>query len=86
VGGARLRRALSLRDLIIYGVIVISPTAPMTFFGILSARTRSRRSTILIAMFAMLLTAISYGRMARAYPSAGSGSPMSGAKLAGLGY
>jgi amino acid transporter len=74
VGGARLRRALSLRDLIIYGVIVISPTAPMTFFGILSARGHGHAaSTILIAMFAMLLTAISYGRMARAYPSAGSG-------------
>jgi len=74
VGGARLRRALSLRDLIFFGVIVISPTAPMTFFGILSARGHGHAaSTILIAMFAMLLTAISYGRMARAYPSAGSG-------------
>jgi putrescine importer len=73
-GGSRLRRALSLRDLIIYGVIVISPTAPMTFFGILSQRGNGHAaSTILIAMFAMLLTAISYGRMARAYPSAGSG-------------
>jgi len=72
--GSRLRRALSLRDLIIYGVIVISPTAPMTFFGILSQRGHGHAaSTILIAMFAMLLTAISYGRMARAYPSAGSG-------------
>ncbi len=29
-------------------------------------------TTILIAMFAMLLTAVSYGRMARVYPSAGS--------------
>jgi putrescine importer len=55
-------------------VIVISPTAPMTFFGILSQRGHGHAaSTILIAMFAMLLTAISYGRMARAYPSAGSG-------------
>jgi putrescine importer len=72
--GSRLRRALSLQDLIIYGVIVISPTAPMTFFGILSQRGHGHAaSTILIAMFAMLLTAISYGRMARAYPSAGSG-------------
>ena len=46
----------------------------MTFFGILSQRGHGHAaSTILIAMFAMLLTAISYGRMARAYPSAGSG-------------
>jgi amino acid transporter len=70
----RPRRALSLRDLIIYGVIVISPTAPMSFFGILSKRGNGHAATmILLAMFAMLLTAISYGRMARAYPSAGSG-------------
>jgi amino acid transporter len=70
----RLRRALSKRDLIIYGVIVISPVAPCTFFGILTQRGNGHASTtILIAMFAMLLTAISYGRMARAYPSAGSG-------------
>jgi amino acid transporter len=70
----RPRKALSLRDLIIYGVIVISPTAPMSFFGILTKRGNGHAATmILLAMFAMLLTAISYGRMARAYPSAGSG-------------
>jgi amino acid transporter len=46
----------------------------MTFFGILSQRGHGHAAAmILIAMFAMLLTAISYGRMARAYPSAGSG-------------
>jgi putrescine importer len=46
----------------------------MTFFGILSQRGHGHAaSMLLIAMFAMLLTAISYGRMARAYPSAGSG-------------
>jgi len=46
----------------------------MTFFGILSKRGNGHAATtILLAMFAMLLTAISYGRMARAYPSAGSG-------------
>jgi amino acid transporter len=69
----RLRRALTLWDLILYGVIVIQPTAPMSVFGVLSDRGRGHVvTTILIAMIAMLLTAISYGRMARAYPSAGS--------------
>lgn len=29
-------------------------------------------TTILIAMFAIMLTAVSYGRMASVYPSAGS--------------
>src|ERR1700680_5343510 len=69
----RLRRSLTLVDLILYGVIVIQPVAPMSVFGVLSDRGRGHVvTTILIAMVAMLFTAISYGRMARAYPSAGS--------------
>lgn len=68
-----LRRTLTLWDLILYGVIVIQPVAPMSVFGVLSDRGRGHVVTaILIAMVAMLFTAISYGRMARAYPSAGS--------------
>src|ERR1700756_2931145 len=69
----RLRRTLTLWDLILYGVIVIQPVAPMSAFGALSDRGRGHVVTaILVAMVAMLFTAISYGRMARAYPSAGS--------------
>jgi putrescine importer len=72
-GGPRLRRTLTLRDLILYGVIVIQPVAPMSVFGVLSERGHGHVVTaILIAMVAMLFTGISYGRMARAYPSAGS--------------
>ncbi len=71
--GPRLRRTLTLWDLILYGVIVIQPVAPMSSFGALSDRGRGHVVTaILIAMVAMLFTGISYGRMARAYPSAGS--------------
>jgi putrescine importer len=69
----RLRRTLTLSDLILYGVIVIQPVAPMSVFGVLSDRGHGHVVTaILIAMVAMLFTGISYGRMARAYPSAGS--------------
>src|SRR6266581_8737798 len=69
----RLRRSLTLWDLILYGVIVIQPVAPMSVFGVLSDRGRGHVVTaILIAMVAMLFTGISYGRMARVYPSAGS--------------
>ena len=69
----RLRRTLTLWDLILYGVIVIQPVAPMSSFGALSDRGHGHVVTaILIAMVAMLFTGISYGRMARAYPSAGS--------------
>ena len=71
--GVRLRRTLTLSDLILYGIIVIQPVAPMSVFGVLSDRGRGHVVTaILIAMVAMLFTGISYGRMARAYPSAGS--------------
>jgi putrescine importer len=69
----RLRRSLTLWDLILYGIIVIQPVAPMSIFGLLNQRGHGHAATmILVAMIAMLLTAISYGRMARAYPSAGS--------------
>jgi putrescine importer len=84
----RLRRALGLWDLILYGVIVIQPTAPMSVFGVLSNRGRGHVvTTILIAMVAMLFTAISYGRMARAYPSAGSAFTYVGREInPALGY
>jgi amino acid transporter len=85
---AKLRRALTLWDLILYGVIVIQPTAPMSVFGVLSNRGRGHVVTaILIAMAAMLFTAISYGRMARAYPSAGSAFTYVGREInPALGY
>src|ERR1700735_4524119 len=71
--GPRLRRSLTLWALILYGIIGIQPGAPMSVFGVLSDRGHGHVvTTILIAMVAMLFTAISYGRMARAYPSAGS--------------
>jgi putrescine importer len=85
---ARLRRSLTLWDLILYGVIVIQPVAPMSVFGVLSERGHGHVvTTILIAMVAMLFTAISYGRMARAYPSAGSAFTYVGQEInPALGY
>src|SRR5437016_2915396 len=86
--GPRLRRTLTLWDLILYGVIVIQPVAPMSVFGVLSERGHGHVvTTILIAMVAMLFTAISYGRMARAYPSAGSAFTYVGQEInPALGY
>jgi putrescine importer len=87
-GAVRLKRSLTLWDLILYGVIVIQPVAPMSVFGVLSARGHGHVvTTILIAMVAMLFTAISYGRMARAYPSAGSAFTYVGQEInPALGY
>ncbi len=60
----------------------------MSVFGVLSDRGRGHVvTTILIAMVGMLFTAISYGRMARAYPSAGSAFTYVGQEInPALGY
>jgi len=85
---ATLKRALGLYDLILYGIVVIQPVAPMSSYGVLVSRGKGHVVTaILIAMMAMLLTAWSYGRMARAYPSAGSAFTYVGKELhPSLGY
>jgi len=87
-GVQRLRRTLTLWDLILYGIIVIQPVAPMSSYGVLSNTGRGHVvTTLLIAMVAMLFTAISYGRMARAYPSAGSAFTYVGQEInPALGY
>src|ERR1700756_3649581 len=84
----RLKRTLTLWDLILYGIIVIQPVAPMSVFGVLSDRGRGHVvTTLLIAMLAMLFTAFSYGRMERAYPSAGSAFTYVGQEInPALGY
>jgi putrescine importer len=59
--------------LVFVGIILVQPTAPMPLFGVVQQEAHGHVVTaILVAMVAMLFTAISYGRMARAYPSAGS--------------
>lgn len=69
----RLRRVLSLPDLVIYGIILIQPVAALPLFGHANHLSRGHAvTTILIAMFAMIFTAVSYGRMAGRYPAAGS--------------
>jgi amino acid transporter len=83
-----LKRVLRLSDLILYGIIVIQPVAPMSSYGVLFNRGHGHvTTTILIAMVAMLLTALSYGRMARVYPSAGSAFTYVGKEIhPALGY
>ncbi|ABF42017.1 putrescine:proton symporter, AAT family [Candidatus Koribacter versatilis Ellin345] len=83
-----LKRSLGLWDLILYGIIVIQPTAPMPAFGVFSNGGKGHVVTsILIAMIAMVFTAMSYGRMARVYPSAGSAYTYVGRELhPALGY
>jgi len=64
---------LTLWDLIFYGIVLIMPIAPVPIFGIAQKLSRGHFvTTILFAMVAMIFTAISYGRMAALYPTAGS--------------
>jgi putrescine importer len=78
----RLRRVLTFWDLIFYGIVVIQPTAPLPVFGIVNTVSRGHAVTaILLAMVAMMLTAFSYGRMARVYPNAGSAYTFVGREL-----
>lgn len=69
----RLKRVLGLWDLIYYGIILISPIAAVPMFGEAQVLSKGHAvSTLLAAMVAMTATAVSFGRMATVYPSAGS--------------
>ena len=69
----RLRRVLTLKDLIFYGIVLIQPIAPVGVFGLVLEMSRGQAAaTIVLAMIAMMCTAFCYGRMSALYPSAGS--------------
>jgi putrescine importer len=58
---------------VLYGMVAVTPSAPATVFGLAEVKSHGHAVvTILAAMAAMVLTAVSYGRMAALYPSAGS--------------
>ena len=68
-----LRRTLTTRDLIVYGLLFIGPLAPVGVFGVLDARTNGAVASVyLFATVAMAFTAWSYAEMSRAVPHAGS--------------
>ncbi len=79
---------LKTADLIVYGLVLIQPIAPVGIFGIANVPSHGHvTSSILLAMFAMMLTALSYGRLAALYPSSGSAySYVSGAFNPIAGY
>lgn len=68
-----LKRVLSRRDLIIYGLVILTPTAPYPVYGIVQQTSHGHAAlSYLVAMTAMLFTAASYGKMSAAFPAAGS--------------
>lgn len=69
----KLKRVLGLWDLVYYGIILTSPIAVVPLFGEAQVLSHGHAViTILAAMVAMTATAVSFGRMATVYPSAGS--------------
>jgi putrescine importer len=87
-GAPGLSRVWGLKELVFYGIILTTPTAPMPVFGIVSQVARGHVvTTILLAMLAMTFTAVSYGRMAAVYPHSGSAYAYVGRELhPSLGY
>ncbi|HEY1888777.1 MAG TPA: APC family permease, partial [Steroidobacteraceae bacterium] len=69
----QLDRALTLTDLIVYGMIFMVPIAPFAVFGFAWQDAKGMVAlTYLIGMVGMLFTALSYAAMSQAYPLAGS--------------
>jgi amino acid transporter len=69
----KFRRVLSRRDLVLYGLVILTPTAPYPVFGLVQQLSGGHAAlSYLVAMIAMFFTAASYGKMAAAFPSAGS--------------
>ncbi len=68
-----LKRVLSRRDLILYGLVILTPTAPYPVYGIVQQTSHGHAVlSYVVAVVAMLFTAASYGKMSGAFPAAGS--------------
>ena len=68
-----LRRSLSTRDLIVYGMVFMVPIAPWGVFGFVWHDSKGMVSlAYMIGLFGMFFTALSYATMSRAFPVAGS--------------
>lgn len=70
---ARLQRTLSLGAVVLFGIAYMTPIIVLGTFGILAQSTTGMvPAAYLAALVAMFFTAMSYGRMASAFPVAGS--------------
>ena len=68
-----LVRTLGTRSLVLFGLAYMTPIIVLGIFGIVASVTAGATpAAYLLALIAMLFTASSYGRMARAFPVAGS--------------
>ncbi|MFE4672879.1 APC family permease [Streptomyces sp. NPDC056723] len=64
---------LSLTSVVTFGLAYMAPSMVMVIFGVISAVSSGAAPTaLLVATGAMFLTALSYAKMARHYPTSGS--------------
>ncbi|HWO98725.1 MAG TPA: APC family permease [Bacillus sp. (in: firmicutes)] len=72
-GASELKRSLTLRDVILFGLSFMAPITVFTTYGIAIDSTHGMIPTAyIIALAVMLFTAYSYGKMVQEYPIAGS--------------
>lgn len=68
-----LKRSLTLYQLVLFGLAYMTPMIVFGTYGVMAEITNGFVPTAyLVALIAMLFTANSYGKMVRAFPSAGS--------------
>jgi putrescine importer len=68
-----LKRALGPTALVLFGLTYLAPVTVFTTYGIVTETTDNHLpSAYVVALVAMLFTALSYGAMARRYPVSGS--------------
>jgi amino acid transporter len=69
----QLHRALTTKDLVIYGLIFMVPIAPYSVFGFVYHDSKGMVPlAYLLGLIGMFFTALSYAAMSRAFPLAGS--------------
>lgn len=69
----QLNRTLSLKDLVLFGLLFMNPIAGLTFFGLMAVVSEGNAiSSYVIAFVAVIFTALSYEKMVEAFPIAGS--------------
>lgn len=72
-GGPGLNRQLKLHSVLAFGLAYLAPIIVLGTFGVISEKSNGGTAgSYLIALIAMLLTANSYGRLAREVPTSGS--------------
>lgn len=68
-----LKRALTIWDLIIYGLIFMVPIAPFGIYGYVATTSKGMPTLVYaIGMVGMIFTAFSYARMSEEFPISGS--------------